>query len=52
MGKKKKISLTIDTVIFEAFKRYCEQNGMKVSTKVELLMKDSTKDISLKSFMK
>ena len=52
MAKKRKISLTIDDDIFEAFKKYCEQNGMKVSTKVELLMKESLKNVSLKNYLR
>jgi antitoxin component of RelBE/YafQ-DinJ toxin-antitoxin module len=48
---KKKITMTIDSDVFEKFKGYCEQNGMKVSTKVELLMRDSVKNTSLKSFI-
>lgn len=50
MGKKK-ITITIDEDIFESFKSYCKQHGMKISTKVELLMKDSVKNTSLKKFM-
>jgi len=49
---KKKISMTIDEDIFNAFKEYCRQNGMKVSTKVEILMKDCVKDTSLRRFIK
>lgn len=48
---KKKITITIDKDIFEQFKSYCKNNGMKISTKVELLMKDSVKDTSLKKFI-
>jgi len=48
---KKKISMTIDEDIFNDFKSYCEKNGMKISTKVELLMKDCVKDTTLKKFM-
>ena len=49
---KKKISMTIDKDIFEDFKSFCEENGMKISTKVELLMKESVKNLSLNRFMK
>mgnify|MGYP001618382683 CR=1 FL=1 len=48
---KRKISLTIEDAVFRDFKDYCEQNGMKVSSKVELLMKESVKNPSLKRFM-
>lgn len=36
---KKKVTMTIDAEIFRNFKEYCNSNGMKVSTRVELLMK-------------
>jgi antitoxin component of RelBE/YafQ-DinJ toxin-antitoxin module len=49
MGKKK-ITMTIDSDIFSEFKSYCDQNGMKISSRVELLMKDSVKNITLKQF--
>ena len=48
---KKKISMTIDEDVYNSFKNYCTKNGMKVSTKVELLMKDAVKDVSLSTFM-
>ena len=43
--------MTIDEQVFENFKDYCKQNGMKISTKVELLMKDSIKNSGLKQFI-
>jgi antitoxin component of RelBE/YafQ-DinJ toxin-antitoxin module len=49
---KQKISMTIDKEIYEQFKKYCQKNGMKISTKVELLMKETIKDTSLKEFIK
>jgi antitoxin component of RelBE/YafQ-DinJ toxin-antitoxin module len=48
---KKKISMTIDEDVFESFKNYCKKNGMKISTKVELLMKETVKNTSLKEFI-
>lgn len=36
---KQKITMTVDAKVFAAFKRYCAENGMKVSSKVELLMR-------------
>ena len=50
MGKKK-ITMTIDSDIFSAFKDYCDQNGMKISSRVELLMRDSVKNKTLRSFV-
>ncbi|MBU1201411.1 MAG: hypothetical protein KJ583_07175 [Nanoarchaeota archaeon] len=51
MGKQK-VSMTIDKEIYNQFKKYCQKNGMKVSTKVELLIKETIKDTSLKEYMK
>ena len=49
---KLKISMTIDEEVFQAFKVYCQANGMKISTKVEQLMRDNIKDVPLQAFMK
>ncbi|MEA2036847.1 MAG: hypothetical protein U9O94_05025 [Nanoarchaeota archaeon] len=43
--------MTIDKDVYDTFKEFCRQNGMKVSTKVELLMRDSAKNVSLKKFI-
>jgi len=51
MGKLK-ISMTIDEEIFTAFKTYCHQNGMKISTKVEQLMRENVKNMPLQAFIK
>ena len=48
---KKRISVTIDTDIYQEFKDYCEANGMKMSSKVERLMKQTVKNTTLKKFM-
>ena len=48
---KKKISMTIEEDVFESFKEYCRRNGMKISTKVETLMRESVKNQSLKEYM-
>ena len=37
---KRKITMTVDAKVFAAFKNFCQANGMKVSSKVEILMKD------------
>lgn len=39
---KRKITMTIDDEIFSAFKQLCKDNAMKVSSKVELMMKEFT----------
>ncbi len=49
---KKKISMTIDDDVFENFKNYCRKNGMKISTKVESMMRETLKNTSLTEFMK
>jgi hypothetical protein len=35
---KQKISLTIEKDVYKTFLQYCKERGMKVSSKVELLM--------------
>ncbi|MFC1648285.1 hypothetical protein ACFL1B_02390 [Nanoarchaeota archaeon] len=37
---KRKITMTIDDEIFSEFKQLCKSNAMKVSSKVELMMKE------------
>lgn len=51
MGKVK-VSMTIEENVFHAFKAYCQQNGMKISTKVEQMMRDNIKDLPLQAFIK
>ena len=48
---KIKVSMTIDEHVYAQFKHFCSENGMKVSTKVEQLMREATKNSSLNSFM-
>ncbi len=40
MRSKRKISLTVDRGTYDVFRSYCYENGMKVSTKVEQLIKE------------
>jgi antitoxin component of RelBE/YafQ-DinJ toxin-antitoxin module len=49
---KKKVSMTIDEGVYEEFRKFCEANGMKISTRVEAMMKESMKNVSLSKFMK
>jgi antitoxin component of RelBE/YafQ-DinJ toxin-antitoxin module len=49
---KIKISMTIDDEVFLAFKTYCQQNGMKISTKVEQLMRENIKNMPLQAFIR
>ena len=48
---KQKISMTINEEIYGSFRKYCQNNGMKISTKVELFMRETVKDSSLKEFI-
>ena len=43
MGKQK-ITMTIDEETFLEFKKICKENAMKVSSKVELMMKEFSKN--------
>jgi len=40
---KQKISLTVEKDVYQKFLKYCRERGMKVSSKVELLMLDQMK---------
>ena len=44
MGKQK-ITMTIDDNTFSQFKQLCKNNAMKVSSKVELMMKKFVEDM-------
>jgi hypothetical protein len=43
--------MTIDEDIYNNFKSYCLKNGMKISSKVELLMKSTLENESLNKFI-
>lgn len=38
---KKRVTVTIDPDIHKKFKEHCERRGMKISSKIELLMKEA-----------
>jgi len=40
---RKKITLTISPKVVEKYKTYCDENGMNVSKRIELLMKNDLK---------
>ncbi|MBI3051798.1 hypothetical protein HYY74_05070 [Candidatus Woesearchaeota archaeon] len=48
---KVKVSMTIDEHVYGRFKNYCLENGMKVSTKVEQMMRGEMKDTSLHKYI-
>ena len=50
MGKIK-VSMTIDEIVYSDFKDFCKRNGMKISTKVELMMEEIMKNVGLKKFI-
>ena len=38
-GKKQKATLSLDSEIYKAYQKYCEENAIMLSKKIELLMK-------------
>ena len=38
---KKRISITISEDLFDSFRTYCKDNGMKVSSKIEIILKEA-----------
>lgn len=48
---KRRISVTIDTTVYSQFKDFCEERGMKMSPKVEQLMRESVKNTTLAKFI-
>jgi hypothetical protein len=37
---QKKVTLSIDSKIYSEFQKYCEENAIMLSKKIELIMKD------------
>jgi hypothetical protein len=44
---RSKISLTIDPLILDAFREYCNLNGYKMSTRIEVLIVQDMEDSGL-----
>jgi len=40
MNNKKTVTLSIDEKTYEEYKKYCEENGLILSKRVEIFMKD------------
>ena len=40
MSRKILVTITVDSDIFEKFKKICERNDVKVSTKINTLIKE------------
>lgn len=36
---KKRINITVDERLIKEFQKFCEKSGMKISTRIELLIK-------------
>ena len=50
-GGKKRISITVDSQLYERFKGYCEGHGMKMSSKIEQMMKTAVKNKTLTTYI-
>ena len=44
MTNNKKVTLSIDSKTYEEFRKFCEENAIMLSKKVELIMKDITEN--------
>jgi hypothetical protein len=40
---KERVSFTIDKIIWDNFKKFCQKNGMKMSTRIEILVREDLK---------
>ena len=40
MANKQKVTLSIDSKVYKKFQKYCEDNAIMLSKKIELIMKD------------
>ena len=43
-GLKKRITITVEEETFERFRRYCSENAMKVSSRIEKFIEDFLKE--------
>jgi len=48
---KIKIYVSLDEDVFASFKTFCQNNGMKISTKVEQMMRDDIKNVPLQAYI-
>jgi len=44
LAGKKKVTLSIDSDIYDSYREYCEENAIMLSKKVELFMKRELED--------
>ena len=40
MNRKKKVTLSIDSDIYDSFRQFCEENAIMLSKKIEIFMKN------------
>ncbi len=48
MGRKIPVTITVDSDLFEKFKKVCEENDIKVSTKINTLIKEWLEKITMR----
>jgi len=41
---KKKVTLSLDDKVYDSFKKYCEENAIMLSKKIELWIKEFLKE--------
>lgn len=41
---RKKVTLSIDSAVYDSFKQFCDDNAIMLSKKIELIMKDLMKE--------
>ena len=41
---KKRVNLSLDKNVYRLFQKYCEENGMVISKKVELYMREELRN--------
>jgi len=44
MGKKKKVTLSLDDEVYKQFQEFCEENDLMLSKRVERLMQKHMKE--------
>jgi hypothetical protein len=49
---KKKVTLSIESSVYSDFQRYCEENAVMLSKKIEIFIKDFLNDKNYKLKMK
>ena len=47
---KARISITLSEEVYHEFRAYCQANGMKVSSKIEVMLREALNNASEKAF--